>query len=112
MEQLLRTAHPLEDLHSPKTPEQALPGQGKSKSIEAQICQSCLPSESPPLLQSDPASHTHPQETPRCFKEYQPTSPALGKHSTAVPGQTLPGHRGYTSTKKKKITSKMKKLRN
>ena len=38
--------------------------------------------------------------------------PALRKHSTAVPRQTLPGHREYISTKKKKTTSKMKKLRN
>ena len=34
------------------------------------------------------------------------------KHSTAVPRQTLPGHRENNSTKKKKTTSKMKKLRN
>ena len=38
--------------------------------------------------------------------------PALRKHSTAVTGQTLPGHREYNSTRKKKATNKMKKLRN
>ena len=38
--------------------------------------------------------------------------PALGNHSIAVPKQTLPGHGEYNSTKKKKTTSKMKKLRN
>ena len=37
--------------------------------------------------------------------------PALRKHSTAVTGQTLPGHREYNSTRKKKTTSKMKKLK-
>ena len=38
--------------------------------------------------------------------------PALRKHSIAVPRQTLHGHREYNSTKKKKTTNKMKKLRN
>jgi len=38
--------------------------------------------------------------------------PALRKHSTAVPRQTLPGHGEYNSARKKKTTSKMKKLRN
>ena len=38
--------------------------------------------------------------------------PALGKDSTAVPRQTLPGHGEYNSTKKKKTTTKKKKLRN
>ena len=38
--------------------------------------------------------------------------PALRKHSTAVPRQTLPGHGEYNSTRKKKTTSKIKKLRN
>ena len=37
---------------------------------------------------------------------------ALEKHSTAVPRHTLPSHGKYNSTKKKKTTSKMKKLRN
>ena len=49
---------------------------------------------------------------PHCLKEDQPTLPAHGKHSTAVPGQALPSHREYTFTKKKKITSKVKELRN
>ena len=64
------------------------------------------------MLQRDPVSHTHTQEKPCCLKEDQPTMPALGKHSKAVPRKTLPGHRQYNSTKKKKTTSKMKKLRN
>uniref|UniRef100_A0A8D1HGA0 L1 transposable element RRM domain-containing protein n=1 Tax=Sus scrofa TaxID=9823 RepID=A0A8D1HGA0_PIG len=38
--------------------------------------------------------------------------PALRKHSTAVTRQTLPGHGEYNSPRKKKTTSKMKKLRN
>uniref|UniRef100_A0A8D1JIJ0 L1 transposable element RRM domain-containing protein n=1 Tax=Sus scrofa TaxID=9823 RepID=A0A8D1JIJ0_PIG len=38
--------------------------------------------------------------------------PAPRKHSTAVPRQTLPSHREYTTTKRKKTTSKMKKLGN
>ena len=38
--------------------------------------------------------------------------PALRKHSTAATRQTLPGHGEYNSTRKKKTTSKMKKLRN
>ena len=38
--------------------------------------------------------------------------PALGKHSTAVTRQTLPSHREHNSPRKKKTTSKMKKLRN
>ena len=38
--------------------------------------------------------------------------PALRKHSTAVPRQILTGYREYNSTRKKKTTSKMKKLRN
>ena len=38
--------------------------------------------------------------------------PALRKHSTAVPRQTLSGHREYNSTREKKKTSKTKKLRN
>ena len=38
--------------------------------------------------------------------------PALRKHSRAVTRQTLPGHGEYNSTRKKKTTSKMKKLRN
>ena len=38
--------------------------------------------------------------------------PTLGKHSIAVSRQTLLTHREYTSTKKKKTTSKTKKLRN
>uniref|UniRef100_A0A8D0UHA1 L1 transposable element RRM domain-containing protein n=1 Tax=Sus scrofa TaxID=9823 RepID=A0A8D0UHA1_PIG len=73
--------------------------------------QSHLPSGSPLLLQRDPVSPAHPWEMPHCLKN-QPTLPALGKHSTAVPGQNLPGHRECNSTMKKKITSKMKTLRN
>ena len=38
--------------------------------------------------------------------------PDLRKHSTAVTRQTLPSHGEYSSTRKKKTTSKMKKLRN
>ena len=38
--------------------------------------------------------------------------PALRKHSTTVTRQTLPGPGEYNSTRKKKTTSKMKKLRN
>ena len=38
--------------------------------------------------------------------------PDLRKHSTAVTRQTLPGHGEYNSIRKKKTTSKMKKLRN
>ena len=38
--------------------------------------------------------------------------PALRKYSTAVTRQTLPGHREYNSLRRKKTTSKMKKLRN
>ena len=111
-EQLPSTAPHPEELRGPEMPEQTLPGYGKSASIEVQTCQSHLPSGSPPLLQSDPASPAHPHEMPHCLKEGEPTAPALGKHSTAVPGQTLPSHGEYTSPKKKKITSKMKKLRN
>ena len=36
--------------------------------------------------------------------------PALGKRSIAVPKQNLPSHGEYNSSKKKKTTSKMKKL--
>uniref|UniRef100_A0A8D0VAQ2 L1 transposable element RRM domain-containing protein n=1 Tax=Sus scrofa TaxID=9823 RepID=A0A8D0VAQ2_PIG len=111
MEQLLRTAHSVEELHSPETPEQALPSHGKSAFIAVWTCQSHLPWGSPSLLQSDPASPTHLLEMPHGLKENWPTSSALGKHSTAVPGKTLPSHGEYTYTKKKKITSKMKKLR-
>ena len=64
------------------------------------------------MLQSDPVSPTRPQEMPNCLREDWPTLPALRKHSTAVPGQTLPSHGECTSTTIKKITSKMKKLRN
>ena len=73
-------------------------------------CQSCLSSGSPPLLQSDPYSPAHCQETTCCLKEGWPTPPALRKDSTAVPGEALPSHTKCTSTMKKKITSKMKKL--
>ena len=38
--------------------------------------------------------------------------PALRKDSTALTRQTLPSHREYNAPKKKKTTSKMKKLRN
>ena len=77
-----------------------------------QTCQHCLPLGSPPLLQRHPASPAHTWEAPCCLKENQPTLPALGKHSTAVPGKTLLGHRECTSTTKKKTTSKIKKLKN
>ena len=71
-----------------------------------------LPWGSAPLSPGGPTGCSRSQEMPRCLKEDWPTPPALRKHSTAVPGQTLLGHGEYTSTKKKKITSKMKKLRN
>ena len=93
-------AHTLEELHSPETPEQYLHGHGKSASILVQSCQSHVPLGRPPLLKSDPASPAHPWEMPCSLKEDLPTLPALRKQSTAVPGQTLPGHREYTSTKK------------
>ena len=38
--------------------------------------------------------------------------PALRKHSTTVTRQTLSSHGEYNSTRKKKTTSKMKRLRN
>ena len=38
--------------------------------------------------------------------------PALRKYSTAVTRQTLPDHGEYNSLRRKKTTSKMKKLRN
>ena len=97
--------------HSMAVTRQTLPSHVKSTSTTVRTSQSCLPSGSPPLLQRDPVSHAHPQEKSRCLKD-QPTTPVLGKHSTAVPRQTLPGHGEYNSTRKKKTTSKMKKLRN
>ena len=112
MEQLPSTASAWRSPTPQKTPEQALPGHVKSYSISVQTSQNCLPSGSPPLLQRDSVSPTHPLEKPHCLREYGPTVPALRKHSTAVPRQTLPGHGEYISTKKKKTTSKMKKLRN
>ena len=106
VEQLSSTASPLEDPHSPETPEQALPGCEKSASIVVQTSQSCLPSGSPPLLQRDPVSPAHPQEKPHCLKEDGPTTPALGKHSTTVPRQTVSGHGEHNSTKKKKTKAR------
>ena len=41
-----------------------------------------------------------------------PTMPDLGKHSKAVPRQTLSSHGESNCTKKMKTKSKMKKLRN
>ena len=111
-EQLPSTSSCLEEPHSPKTPEQALPGHVKSASISVQTSQSCLPSGSPPLLQRDLVSPAQPHKKSLCLKEDQPTMPALWKHSIAVPRQTVPSHGEYNSTKKKKMTSKMKMLRN
>ena len=50
VEQLTSTASPLEEPHSPVTPEQALPSRVKSATIVVWTSQSCLPSGSPPLL--------------------------------------------------------------
>ena len=68
-EQLTSTTSPLEEPHSPVTPEKSLPSHMKSASIAVQTSQSCLPSGSPPLLQRDPVSPAHPQEKPCCLKE-------------------------------------------
>ena len=80
----------------------SLARQGKCATTMEQSCQSLPPYRSPPMLQSDPASPAHTQETPCCLREGQPTLPALRKHSTAAPGQTLPSHRECISTTKKK----------
>ena len=81
---------PLEVLHSPETPEQALPCHRKSTIIVVWTFQSCTPSGSFPWLQSDFSSPAHPQKMSCFLKEDHPTLPALGKHSTEVPGQTMP----------------------
>ena len=64
--QLPSTSSCLEEPHSPKTPEQALPGRMKSASILVQTSQSCLPSESPP-----------------CFRETLSALPTLWKSHAA-----------------------------
>ena len=71
-----------------------------------------MPSGSPPLLQRDPVSPTHTPEKPHCLKEDDQQCQPPRKHSTAMPRQTLPSHREYNSLRRKKTTSKMKKLRN
>ncbi|XP_047609196.1 uncharacterized protein LOC125111312 [Phacochoerus africanus] len=85
---------------------------GKSATIVVWTSQSCLPSGSPPLLQRDPVSPINTPEKPHCLKKDQPTTPALRKYSTAVTRQTLPDNGEYNSLRRKKTTSKMKKLRN
>ena len=69
VEQLPSTASPLQEPHSLKTPEQALPGRVKSAPIAVCISQSCLPSGSPPLHQRDPFSPANTPEKPHCLKK-------------------------------------------
>ena len=69
MEQMNSAASPLEEPHSPVTPEQDFPSCVKSASIAVCTSQFCLPSGSPPLLQRDPVSPSHPQENLSCLKE-------------------------------------------
>ena len=111
-EQLPNTANPLQEPHSLKTPEQALHDQVKSATIVGWTSQSCLPSGSPPLLQRNTVSPINTPEKPHCLKKDWPTTPALRKYSTAVTRQTLPDNGDYNSLRRKKTTSKMKKLRN
>ena len=97
------------------------------KSSEAQKRQGklCPATGSLPPLLCDPVSSACIWELLLCFRvtllalptpRKCPASsnalPGLGKQSTAMPGQTLPVHGECTSTMKKKVTSKMKKLRN
>uniref|UniRef100_A0A8D1DPN3 L1 transposable element RRM domain-containing protein n=1 Tax=Sus scrofa TaxID=9823 RepID=A0A8D1DPN3_PIG len=76
------------------------------------ISQSCLPSGSPPLLQRDPVSPTKTPEKPHCLKKRLTNNTSPQEIFHAVTRQTLPGHGEYNSLRKKKTTSKMKKLRN
>ena len=100
-EQLPSTASPLQEPHSPKTPEQALPGRVKSASISVQTSQSCLPSGSPLLLQRDPVSPAHPQKSNAASKktdqQHQPSGnipqQCQGKRCLATESTTPPGKR-------------------
>ena len=62
MEQCPSTASPLEELCSPKTPEQALPGHRRSAYIVGQSCQFQLPWGSAPLSPISPAICSRPWE--------------------------------------------------
>ena len=84
VEQLPSTAHPWEELLSAGAPGQTLPGRRKWATTMVQSCQSCMHLGSPPLLQNDPASTAHPQETPHCLKEGRPTSLALGNINSSA----------------------------
>ena len=95
----------------PKNTRASTAGHGKSASISLDL-PVLLPSRSPPLLQRDTVIPTYPLEKPQLQQRRPTNKPALGKNSPAVPRQTLCGHGKYNSTKRKKTTSKMKKLRN
>ena len=68
-EQLPNTANPMQEPHSLKTPEQALPGRVKSATIVVCTSQSCLPSGSPPLLQREPVSPINTPEKSHYLKK-------------------------------------------
>ena len=60
VEWLTSTTSPLEELHNPETPEQALHSHVKSTSISGGTSQFRLTSGSPLFLQRDPVSTAHP----------------------------------------------------
>ena len=101
MEQLPSTTSPLQEPHSPKTPEQDLPSPVKLASIVVWTSQSCLTSGSPPLfretLSAPPIlwkSHTASKKTEQqCQPSGHIPQHCQGKHCPATESTTPPGKR-------------------